>query len=59
MARLRDWLDLGKSTFTSLTTDDVTNLYALEWPETRKMLMAEHSAAIEKEPRRVAVGSVR
>jgi len=53
VARLRDWLDLGKSTFRSLTTDDVTNLYALEWPETKKMLMAEHSAAIEKEPRRV------
>lgn len=53
MARLRDWLDLGKSTFTSLTTDDVTNLYVLEWPETKKILMAEHSAAIEKDPRRV------
>jgi serine phosphatase RsbU (regulator of sigma subunit) len=53
VARLRDWLDLGKNTFTSLTTADVTNLYALEWPETKKMLMAEHSAAIEKEPRRV------
>ncbi len=53
MARLRDWLDLGKNTFTSLTRDDVANLYALEWPETKKMLMAEHSAAIEKEPRRL------
>ncbi|HEV7239897.1 MAG TPA: PP2C family protein-serine/threonine phosphatase [Thermoanaerobaculia bacterium] len=53
MARLRDWLDLGKSTFTSLTSDDVTNLYSLEWPETRKMLMAEHSASIEREPRRL------
>lgn len=53
MARLRDWLDLGKSTFTSLTSDDVTNLYALEWPETKKILMAEHSASIEKDPRRV------
>lgn len=53
MARFRDWLELGKSTFTSLTSDDVTNLYALEWPETKKILMAEHSASIEKEPRRV------
>lgn len=52
MARLRDWLDLGRNTFTSLKSDDVTNLYALEWPETKKMLMAEHSAAIEREPRR-------
>lgn len=52
MARFRDWLDLGKSTFTSLTSDDVTNLYALEWPETRKMLMEEHSSSIEQDPRR-------
>ena len=53
MARLRDWLDLGKSTFTSLSSDDMTNLYALEWPETKKILMAEHRAAIEKDPKRV------
>ena len=53
MARLRDWLDLGKSTFTSLNTDDVANLYSLEWPETKKMLMAEHRASIEQEPRRL------
>jgi Ca2+/Na+ antiporter len=53
VARLRDWLELGKSTLTSLSSDDVTNLYALEWPETKKILMAEHSAAIEKDPRRV------
>ena len=51
MARLRDWLELGKSTFTSLNSDDVTNLYSLEWPETRKMLMAEHRAEIEQERR--------
>ncbi len=53
MARLRDWLNLGKNTFTSLTSADMTNLYALEWPETKKILMAEHSASIEKDPRRV------
>src|ERR1043166_5585952 len=53
VARLRDWIDLGKSTFTSLKTDDVTNLYALEWPETKKMLMAEHSNAIEQDGNRV------
>ena len=52
MARLRDWLDLGKSTFTSLNSNDVQNLYALEWPETKKMLMAEHSASIEQDPKR-------
>jgi len=30
----------------------VTGLYALEWPETKKMLIADHRAAIEDEPRR-------
>lgn len=55
MARLRDWLDLARSTFTSLSTNDVTGFYALEWPETKKMLLAEHSdsAAIEHDPRRI------
>jgi hypothetical protein len=51
MARFRDWLDLGRSTFTSLNSDDMTNLYSLEWPETKKMLMAEHRQAIEQERR--------
>ncbi|MEO8378380.1 MAG: PP2C family protein-serine/threonine phosphatase, partial [Acidobacteriota bacterium] len=53
VARFRDWIELGKSTFTSLSSDDVTNLYALEWPETKKMLMAEHRTAIEGDRRRV------
>jgi sigma-B regulation protein RsbU (phosphoserine phosphatase) len=52
VARLRDWLDLGRSTVTSITSDDVTNLYSLEWPETKKMLMAEHQESIAREPRR-------
>jgi hypothetical protein len=55
VARLRDWLDLGKNTFTSLTTNDVTGFYALEWPETKKMLLAEHSdaEAIEQDPKAI------
>ena len=53
MARFRDWLDLGKKTVTSLSTNDVANLYSLEWPETKKMLIAEHQSAIEREPRAV------
>jgi phosphoserine phosphatase RsbU/P len=52
VARLRDWLDLGRSTFTSLSSDDVAGLYSQEWPETRRMLMAEHRSSIEQEPRR-------
>jgi serine phosphatase RsbU (regulator of sigma subunit) len=53
VARLRDWLDLGKNTVDSLKTNDVANLYTLEWPETQKMLMAEHQASIAAERRRV------
>jgi phosphoserine phosphatase RsbU/P len=53
VARLRDWLDLGRNTFRSLNSDDVAKLYAHEWPETKKMLMAEHRSSIEQEPRRV------
>lgn len=51
MARLHDWINLGKSTFASLKGEDVTNFYQLEWPETRKMLIAEHSASIDQERR--------
>src|ERR687891_264148 len=51
MARLRDWLDLGKKTFTSISTNDVTNLYVLEWPETKKTLIAEYSEEIERDPK--------
>jgi sigma-B regulation protein RsbU (phosphoserine phosphatase) len=53
VALLRDWLDLGKNTVNSLKTNDVTNLYSLEWPETQKMLMAEHRASIEAERHRL------
>ena len=53
MARLRDWLDLGKNTFSSLSSDDFTSLYSRDWTETRRALLAEHREAIEKEPSRL------
>jgi hypothetical protein len=53
VARLRDWFDLGKNTISSLRADDVTNLYALEWPETKNVLIADHRAGIDREPRRI------
>lgn len=53
MARLRDWLDLGKNTVSSISTDDVTNLYVLEWPETKKILIAEHRTAIEQDTKTI------
>ncbi len=51
MAELHDWVKLGKDTFTSLKSRDMTNLYALEWPETRKMLIADYQSEIDNDPR--------
>ena len=53
MAELHDWVELGKDTISSLKTKDVTNLYALEWPETRKMLIADYQSKIDSDPRRL------
>ena len=52
VAEIRDWVELGKNTISSLKTSDVTRLYRHEWPETRRMLMAEHQEAIDGEHRR-------
>ena len=51
MAELHDWVELGKETISSLKTKDVTNLYALEWPETRKMLIADYQSKIDGDPK--------
>jgi sigma-B regulation protein RsbU (phosphoserine phosphatase) len=53
VARFRDWLNLGRNTFSSLDSRDVTNFYSSEWNETKKMLIAEHRGAIEGERRAV------
>ena len=53
MAELHDWVELGKETISSLKTKDVTNLYALEWPATRKMLIADYQSTIDGDPKRL------
>jgi serine phosphatase RsbU (regulator of sigma subunit) len=53
MAEFHDWVELGKDTFSSLKTKDVTNLYVLEWPETRKMLIADYQSKIDGDPKRL------
>lgn len=53
VALIRDWLDLGRTTINSLTTDEITNLYSRDWTETRKALLAEHESEIAQERRRV------
>jgi len=53
VARIRDWLSLGRNTITSLNTSDLTNLYSVEWPETKRVLMAEHRESIDAERKRL------
>jgi Serine phosphatase RsbU, regulator of sigma subunit len=53
VAVLHDWVELGKDTISSLKTKDVTNLYVLEWPETRKMLIADYQSKIDGDPKRL------
>lgn len=53
MAQLRDWLALGRNTIDSLKTTDMTHLYSSEWPETKKMLIADHREAIEHDAKRL------
>ena len=53
MARLQDWVDLGRNTIESLKISDATRFYETEWPETRKMLIADHRDAIEGEHKRL------
>ncbi len=51
MARFHDWLELGKNTIRSLKASDVANFYSYEWPETKRILVADHASEIEGEPR--------
>lgn len=53
MARVRDWLELGKETLSSFKTSDMAALYGTEWPATRDMLIGDQRDDIEREPRRV------
>jgi stage II sporulation SpoE-like protein len=53
VARLQDWLDLGRNTVESLKISDATRFYETEWPETRKMLIADQREAIEGERTRI------
>jgi hypothetical protein len=53
MAGLHDWIELGRTTVRSLKGRDVADLYELEWPETRKTLIADHAHAIDSERRRL------
>lgn len=53
MATLRDWLKLAQSTVDGLETRQLTDLYAQEWPETRRRLVAEHQHLVDGERKKV------
>ncbi len=52
MTALGDWVELARSTFRSLTREDVTGFYAREWPDARRQLVAQHREEIEGEKKR-------
>ncbi len=49
MSGLKDWVDLADHTVRNLRPDEVTNLYSVEWAETRKTLASDHADAIRSE----------
>ncbi len=49
MATRRAWMDLARETLESFDSQDVADLYSVEWAEARGVLVSEHQDAIEKE----------
>lgn len=52
MPALRDWKELGRETFRSVTKDDWAGLWGEEWRSAQAQLISEQREDIEKEPRR-------
>jgi serine phosphatase RsbU (regulator of sigma subunit) len=52
MPAFQDWKQLARSTFRSLTREDVTGFYRREWPEARRRLVSQHEEQIEGERKR-------
>jgi sigma-B regulation protein RsbU (phosphoserine phosphatase) len=48
----RDWKELGRETFRSVTREDVAHLWREEWRDARRQLVTEQRQEIEDEPRR-------
>lgn len=49
MAGVTDWVQLARATVRSLETQQVSDLYDVEWSETKRRLIAEHSDQIDGE----------
>lgn len=52
MAGVADWVQLAKATMRSLESQQVSDLYGVEWSETKRRLIAEHSELIDGEKSR-------
>jgi serine phosphatase RsbU (regulator of sigma subunit) len=52
MPALRDWKELGRETFRSVTREDVVGLWKQEWRDARIQLVSEQRGEIEGERRR-------
>src|ERR1700737_426424 len=52
MLAFQDWKELARSTFRSLTREDMTGFYRREWPEARRRLVSQHEDQIEAEQKR-------
>jgi serine phosphatase RsbU (regulator of sigma subunit) len=52
MPALRDWKNLGRETFRSVTKEDWAGLWREEWRSAHAKLVSEQREEIEKEPRR-------
>ena len=48
----RDWKELGRETFRSVTREDVIGLWREEWRSAREQLVSQHRDEIEVEPKR-------
>lgn len=49
MAGVSDWFQLAKATVRSLESQQVSDLYGVEWSETKRRLISEHSDEIARE----------
>jgi serine phosphatase RsbU (regulator of sigma subunit) len=48
MPSLTDWVELVRSTFHAVGRQDLSGLYALDWPNARGKLVAEHAGEIDR-----------
>ncbi|MGH9366262.1 MAG: PP2C family protein-serine/threonine phosphatase, partial [Thermoanaerobaculia bacterium] len=48
MPSLQDWIDLARSTFHAVGREDLSGLYALDWPQAKAKLIAGQGEEVER-----------